>query len=41
MAVKRKYPVGIQSFQSLRQDEYINVEKTQLFPFFVICYMVF
>ena len=30
MAVKRKYPVGIQSFLSLRQDGYVYVDKTPL-----------
>ena len=30
MAAKRKYPVGIQSFESLRQDGYIYVDKTPL-----------
>jgi len=30
MAVKRKYPVGIQSFESLRMDGYIYVDKTPL-----------
>ncbi len=30
MAVKRKYPVGIQSFEKLRKDGYMYVDKTQL-----------
>lgn len=30
MAPKRKYPVGIQSFESIRQDGYIYVDKTPL-----------
>ena len=30
MAAKRKYPVGIQSFESLRQDGYLYVDKTPL-----------
>ena len=30
MAVKRKYPVGIQSFEKLRTDGYIYVDKTKL-----------
>ena len=30
MAAKRKYPVGIQSFESIRQDGYIYVDKTPL-----------
>ena len=30
MATKRKYPVGIQSFESIRQDGYIYVDKTPL-----------
>ncbi len=30
MATKRKYPVGIQSFKSIRQDGYIYVDKTPL-----------
>lgn len=30
MSVKRKYPVGIQSFESLREEGYIYVDKTEL-----------
>jgi hypothetical protein len=30
MAAKRKYPVGIQSFESIRLDGYIYVDKTPL-----------
>ena len=30
MAVKRKYPVGIQSFEKLRTDGYIYVDKPPL-----------
>ena len=30
MAVKRKYPVGIQSFESIRMDGYVYVDKTSL-----------
>lgn len=30
MAGKRKYPVGIQSFESIRQDGYLYVDKTPL-----------
>ena len=30
MAVKRKYPVGIQSFESIRNDGYVYVDKTPL-----------
>ena len=30
MATKRKYPVGIQSFESIRQDGYLYVDKTPL-----------
>lgn len=30
MAAKRKYPVGIQSFESIRNDGYIYVDKTPL-----------
>ena len=30
MAAKRKYPVGIQSFESIRQDGYIYIDKTPL-----------
>jgi len=30
MAAKRKYPVGIQSFESIRQDGYVYVDKTPL-----------
>ena len=30
MATKRKYPVGIQSFESLRMDGYVYVDKTPL-----------
>ena len=30
MTAKRKYPVGIQSFKSIRQDGYIYVDKTPL-----------
>ena len=30
IATKRKYPVGIQSFESIRQDGYIYVDKTLL-----------
>ena len=30
MAMKRKYPVGIQSFESIRQDGYLYVDKTKL-----------
>ena len=29
MAAKRKYPVGIQSFESLRKDGYLYIDKTQ------------
>ena len=32
MAAKRKYPVGIQSFESLRTDGYLYVDKTPLYP---------
>ena len=28
MAAKRKYPVGIQSFERIRQDGYVYVDKT-------------
>ena len=30
MSIKRKYPVGIQSFESLRKDGYLYVDKTPL-----------
>ena len=30
MATMRKYPVGIQSFESIRQDGYLYVDKTPL-----------
>ncbi len=30
MAVKRKYPVGIQSFESIRKDGYLYIDKTPL-----------
>ena len=30
MAMKRKYPVGIQSFESLRMGGYVYVDKTPL-----------
>ena len=30
MAIKRKYPVGIQSFESLRKDGYLYIDKTPL-----------
>ena len=30
MAAKRKYPVGVQSFESLRMDGYVYVDKTPL-----------
>ena len=30
MATKRKYPVGIQSFESIRMDGYVYVDKTPL-----------
>ena len=30
MAAKRKYPVGIQSFESIREDGYIYIDKTPL-----------
>ncbi len=30
MATKRKYPVGIQSFESIRKDGYIYIDKTPL-----------
>ena len=30
MATKRKYPVGIQSFESIRKDGYLYVDKTAL-----------
>jgi len=30
MAAKRKYPVGSQSFESIRLDGYIYVDKTPL-----------
>ena len=30
MTIKRKYPVGIQSFESIRKDGYIYVDKTAL-----------
>ena len=30
MAAKRKYPVGIQSFESLRKDGYLYIDKTPL-----------
>ena len=30
MATKRKYPVGIQSFESLRKDGYLYIDKTPL-----------
>ena len=30
MAAKRKYPVGIQSFESIRKDGYVYVDKTHL-----------
>ena len=30
MAIKRKYPVGIQSFESIRRDGYMYVDKTPL-----------
>lgn len=30
MSIKRKYPVGIQSFESIRKDGYLYVDKTPL-----------
>ena len=30
MAMKRKYPVGVQSFESIRKDGYMYVDKTEL-----------
>ena len=30
MAAKRKYPVGVQSFESIRKDGYLYVDKTAL-----------
>ena len=30
MATKRKYPVGVQSFESIRQDGYVYIDKTPL-----------
>ena len=30
MATKRKYPVGVQSFESIRQDGYLYIDKTPL-----------
>ena len=30
MAAKRKYPVGIQSFESIREDGYVYVDKTPI-----------
>ena len=30
MATKRKYPVGVQSFESIRKDGYIYIDKTPL-----------
>ena len=30
MAGKRKYPVGIQSFESIRKDGYVYVDKTPI-----------
>ena len=30
MSIKRKYPVGIQSFESIRIDGYLYVDKTPL-----------
>lgn len=30
MAIKRKYPVGIQSFESIRMDGYVYIDKTPL-----------
>ena len=30
MSIKRKYPVGIQSFETIRQDGYLYVDKTPL-----------
>jgi len=43
MAAKRKYPVGIQSFEKLRTEGYLYVDKTPLvykmitegFPYFL------
>ena len=29
-AIRRKFPIGIQSFKSLRQDNYLYVDKTAL-----------
>ena len=30
MATKRKYPVGIQSFEKIRKEGYLYVDKTEL-----------
>ena len=30
MAVKRKYPIGIQDFETIRRDGYVYVDKTPL-----------
>ena len=30
MAIKRKYPVGVQSFESIRKDGYLYIDKTPL-----------
>ena len=30
MSIKRKYPVGIQSFETIRKDGYLYVDKTPL-----------
>ena len=30
MATKRKYPVGVQSFESIRKEGYLYVDKTAL-----------
>ena len=30
MAMKRKYPVGIQSFETIRKDGYLYIDKTAL-----------
>lgn len=30
VATKRKYPIGIQSFEDIRRDGYVYVDKTEL-----------
>lgn len=38
MAMKRKYPVGIQSFESIRKDGYLYLDKTPLFSLSTNCH---